>query len=442
MEKITWCVIQPLNGGMAIGFEQELGNPKYVISNNDKNDTHYLEYVKKRELDVPIVKMDWDLKEFDEERSEISKEEFEKIKEVDIVCAVPVCAGLSMLNAQKACPDKECDMGRGNPENVQNQNMYNVTRFTLNTIKPKVYVFENAPTAYSNLGKGVLEKLREIAKEAGYSVTIEKVNTYNHGIPQARQRTFVYFFKDENAYILKMEHTETPTLEKFFETFISKDATQQDEYAAEKEDNRDLSWQYIDEKYAKPKGKTVVEFTRELVNKDLNVFSTMRVIEELNDFDGLIEYIEEKVQEEKDEAEKKKKENYLRKVKHIKSKLADGKGYWDISNLFCLNGKAINALISKSASFIVHPNCKRGLTKRECLALMGMPNDYELHSKAFVPMVTQSVPVNTARHAAMNCRLFVEGKLQKANTNFVKQNNIKKTIDLGEPLIQENLDEW
>ena len=110
--------------------------------------------------------------------------------------------------------------------------------------------------------------------------------------------------------------------------------------------------------------------------------------------------------------------------------------------IFSLNGKAINALIGKSTAFLVHPNAERSLSKRECLSLMGMPNDYELKAKDFVSMLTQSVPVCTARHAAMNCRLFAEGKLQKANTDFVKQNNIKKTIDVGEPVIQEKLEEW
>jgi len=432
---ISWAVIQPLNGGMAIGFEQEFGNPKYVISNNDKNDTFYIDYIKKRNLNVPIIKMDWDLKEY-YDNSEISKEEFEKIKEVDVVCAVPVCAGLSMLNSQKACPDKECDMGRGNPDNVQNQNMYNITRYVLDKIKPKVYVFENAPTAYSNLGKGVLDRLRKIAKEYNYSVTIEKVDTYNHGIPQARKRTFVYFFKDENAYILNMEHSETPTLEKFFETFISKDATQQDEYVGNK-DNRDLVWQYVCEKYAKPKGMNVIEYARELIKKDLNIFSILSIIKQLNDFEGLIKYIEEKIENEEDEKEKKNLQKFLRKIKHAKSKLDAGKSYWEFTNLFSLNGKAVNGIIGKSIPFLVHPNGQRAFSKREFLALMGMPNDYELKTKHFVSIVSQSVSVNTARHAAKNCKLFVEGKLRKAKTDFVKQDNTKLRIDVGEPEVNQ-----
>lgn len=442
-KKINWSVIQPLNGGMPIGFEWELGEPKYIVSNNNGNDTYYLDYVKQRNLNSKIIKMDWDLKEYFEEDSDISKEEFEKQKEVDIVCAVPVCAGLSMLNAQKACPDKECDMGRGNPDNVQNQNMYNVTRFVLNNIKPKVYVFENAPTAYTKLGQGVIEKLKQIAKEAGYSVTVEKVNTINHGIPQKRERTFVYFFKGPNAYLLNLEHQETPDILSFFKKWIDKDATLQDEYVREKADIRDPAWLYIEEKVAKPQGKTVFEIAIELEGDKIT--SSMKVIEKLNAFNELYDFIDDLIAKEtdnEDEEEIKKLKKFKDKTKFIENKLKMNKGYWDISNIFSTNGSHYNAFISKSAPFIIHPNGKRTLNKREMLSLMGMPNDYEIKEEKakFVSMLSQSVPTCTAQHAAKNCRLFVEGKLKKASSNFVKQNNIKLKTDLGEPALTE--EEW
>ena len=420
---MTWSVIQPLNGGMPIGFEWELGKPKYIISNNDKNDIYYLDYVKKRNLNSKIIKMDWDLKNYDEEKSEISKNEFDKIKQVDIVCAVPLCAGLSLLNTNT---EENCSVNRGNPENIQNQNMYNITKFVLNEIKPKVYVFENAPTAYTKFGFGVIDRLRKIAKEAGYSVTIEKVNTLNHGIPQKRERTFIYFFNSPNAYILKMEHKNTSNILEFFEKWIDKNSSLQDKYLYKK-DIRDPAWFFLEEKVAKPKGKTVIELSKEINGKSFS--TTFKTVLKLGLFNELIEYIDELISKFKDEDLKKIKEKYI----YYKNKIDKGQNFWDTSNIIP-NGEFYNSLTSRSIRYLIHPNGKRTLNKRELLSLMGLPNDYEINEKKsiFLYVLTQSVPTLTAQHAAMNCKLYIEGKLIKANTNFVKQNNVKMTIDEGE----------
>ena len=419
---MKWAVVQPLNGGMAIGFEKILGNPEFIISNNNNNDEHYIRYIKDKNLDIPIIKMDWDLKNFEDYNGYYnislneSKKLFEKHnKNIDIVCAVPVCAGLSLLNCQSG---KTCNVGRGNPNNKQNQNMYNVTEFVLSKIQPKVYVFENAPTAYTKLGEGVMNILYNIAQKYNYSITIEKVNTYDFGIPQKRDRTFVYFFKEKNSKILKFEKIDSPNLIDFFNE-IDKNSLGYNESLG----TLDLIFKYIKEKYAK--NKKVADIGYELFGDKF--ISTLKIIEKINDFDNLISYVET------NEGEKLPNKKLLsEKLKHIKNKLQIGKGYWDISNIFHTKYSYINALISKSIFFIIHPSEKRIITKREALKLMGMPDDYYIYDKSlakFAAVVTQSVPVNTASHAAKNCKYYIEGKLKDFDASFAKQNNTKQILE-------------
>ena len=54
---------------------------------------------------------------------------------LDLVIAVPVCSGLSMVTSAK-----------DETKHLRNCNMLYITQYALSVIKPKAYVFENAPT--------------------------------------------------------------------------------------------------------------------------------------------------------------------------------------------------------------------------------------------------------------------------------------------------------
>ena len=54
--------------------------------------------------------------------------------------------------------------------------------------KSKVLFGENAPGLYTNTGKGVVDKLKEIGEKYGYAFSLLKTNTFFHGIPQKRER--------------------------------------------------------------------------------------------------------------------------------------------------------------------------------------------------------------------------------------------------------------
>jgi site-specific DNA-cytosine methylase len=66
-------------------------------------------------------------------------------EELDLVCAVPVCAGLSTATVK---PSSDA---------TQNNNQLFLLRYALQYLRPKVYVYENAPALTTNIG----EKLRK-----------------------------------------------------------------------------------------------------------------------------------------------------------------------------------------------------------------------------------------------------------------------------------------
>ena len=201
-DKIRWAVVQPLTGGFPIGIEDEVGHPpEFIINNSADNTLQYINYMNNtRELDIPVINMDWEVDYFLTEEDESL---FSTVnKDIDLVCYLPICSGLSMLNNVTTGKN-----ARGDADNNQNQNMYQLSNFILEKIKPKVAVFENAPNAYTNSGKGVLDRLVGIGKDKEYTCTIEKVDSYDHGIPQHRQRTFIYYWDSDT--VPYMQHKKT-----------------------------------------------------------------------------------------------------------------------------------------------------------------------------------------------------------------------------------------
>lgn len=447
-KEINWASVQPLNGGMSIGYEKALGKPpKFIISNNDANDEHYLNYMNvTRNLNIPVIKMDWDLTEFRTPEDEARFNEYNK--DIDIVAFVPVCAGLSMLNC---CNNEDSKSRRGDPDNIQNQNMYNLTRFILSKIEPKVAVFENAPAAYTKSGEGVVNYLKDIAKDNEFSLTIEKVDTYDHGIPQHRQRTFLYFWNNKAskfkcAPLIQYEKKDSPRLVDYLNQ-IPKEASFQDIYPAEKDTALDSTYDYIMATFAN-EGETVFDvFQREFPNK--STLTGLDFIRNKEGFDNVIKFYEDKASaleplSEEDEQTELKLKGYLRAVKgykHCANKVEKGMGYWDSSVVIYSGGDYINAIISKNLFRIVHPEKIRSLNMRELQFLMGLPHDYELlNPKKNWQHVSQSVPTSTAAHTAEQCKLFVLGKLSSSNSSFVRQNNSKQRIDFlsNEFTVQEN----
>jgi site-specific DNA-cytosine methylase len=387
--------------------------------------------------------MDGTYTEFDSKEDE---ELFNKLNEdIDIVQYVPVCAGLSMLNT---CNSEDSKCRRGDPHNQQNQNMYETTKMVLGKINPKVAVFENAPAAYTASGAGVIEVLRDIAKENGYSMTLEKTDTFFHGVPQHRKRTFVYFWRNETAALIEYENKVPKHLVDYLNE-IPDDAPLHDVFLNEKDSFKDVSYEYIMENVANDDEDTIIDvFNRYNIEKT----TTAAVfIDAYPGIDGAIEWAAKKLEEaqkehdeymalpEEERTEEKTfevKEKLKRYKKadrifnHRKTKVSAGKGYWDDSCPVYKDGAFVNAIISKNMFRMLHPTKQRSLTIRELLFLMGMPHDYVLlDAKKNSAHITQSVPVATSKHIGTQCKLYVEGKLKTTESDFIKQNNEKQKLD-------------
>jgi len=86
----------------------------------------------------------------------------------------------------------------------------------------------------------------------------------------------------------------------------------------------------------------------------------------------------------------------------------------------------IGAFVGHLPFELTHPDIDRHLTIRECLTIMGLPNDFILQGgRKNLNHICQNVPVTTASDMADNILKYVSGFLdnQMVDTDFLVQNN-------------------
>jgi hypothetical protein len=77
---------------------------------------------------------------------------------------------------------------------------------------------------------------------------------------------------------------------------------------------------------------------------------------------------------------------------------------------------------------MTHPTEDRYLTYRECMAIMGLPQDFELLNPARnLNHVCQNVPVTTATDMAMEIKAVLEGKREMVQAPLMYHFNNSKT---------------
>jgi DNA (cytosine-5)-methyltransferase 1 len=107
---------------------------------------------------------------------------------VDLVAAGPPCQSFSILGRRGALNDPRGQLA--------------LKYFDLIAeIKPRAFLFENVPGLLTvNRGED-WEHLLEYAKETtGYHLHFSKLNAYNFGIPQSRERVFLVGFREETEF--------------------------------------------------------------------------------------------------------------------------------------------------------------------------------------------------------------------------------------------------
>lgn len=391
-ENIKWCALQPLTGGMYFGTESAVGHPaEFIISYpgfadviNDKNgnlidannEYHLVKYLEKVNRTVPYYT--FDRKPFDDlgdfKNTRLMKEGVEvphpDYSNMDLVVAVPVCSGLSLAT-----------LGASNETlMLRNNNMIFLANYALNVIRPKVYIFENAPKLSSEGGKPVREILEKIAEDNGYSVVFYRTDTRLHDNCQRRPRTFVYFFKkfeDGRVPLLGFENKQV-TIEEFLNR-IPKDATHKESFGMLESNQAMLD-------YAKV---TYGDNWRDKVKASALIIQFQKD----EKLDAFVEWI--KAQPNYSDKVKKYFENY---VAHIKYKESLNKGFFVMAPTIAKNGVMPSAMY-KTIPYTLHYKEDRLYSIREWLSVMGMPYDFEMHGKPdrFFRRIGQNVPARTAQ---------------------------------------------
>ena len=397
-KQIKFGTILPLIGGMTVGNSLATGNdPAFMLSypGFQGNDQHAVDYFK----ETPYYILDPESNSMVEEegKRKIPKNLF---NEVDFVTAVCPCAGLSMMNTSK----KEGSSSARGSDAQQNQWMYKSAEFILENVKPKVFWGENAPGLYTNTGVGVVEKLREIAEQNGYSFSLYKTNTFFHGIPQKRERTFYFFWNSPKAPILGTYRREHKPLAEYL-TEVPEWATAQDVFLGfEKTAGSGY------DKYLQTQGLSF-----KAISEKWNTFIHWMVCE--NKIESVIEWATENDEK-----------GLIKQAEHVKKKLDMNLGWWDASPH--MTREHINAVIYRQMTCGLHPNGERGLNVREFMHLMGLPHDFNLSSNAW-NHIAQNVPTCTARDMSLEVMRFCKGEITEFGDSFVKQSNSQLRIDVG-----------
>lgn len=384
--KIKHSTIIPLIGGSIFGITEYTGTkPDYHLSYKEFsfNEGYLMNYWP----DVP--------------RYEINGEDFDlsKAHYVDAVNSVCPCAGLSGLSQTS------------HADNKVNQWLYESSEFVLQNVKPKVLWGENAPALATNKGRKVAEKLAAIGRKHGYSYSMIKTNTMEHGIPQSRQRTFFFFWKSKTAPIMGYHYTKAPHLVDFLKQ-IPKDATQQDNVLGYKPSQTE-EYKFVMQMEKFPSHE---EMQKQLKNGPLTMF-----ILEKYGYDKFFEWCDQQKQT-------KAIERIRKKFEYYKFKNDNDKGFMDGSP--CVAYDSTNAIIGRQLTRYMHPTEDRFYTIRELMHMMGLPMDFELKDYKQLNVICQSVPTVTTRDMMKEVVRFCsdDPTMVLAPANFVIQDNLNKCI--------------
>ena len=385
---IKWGCIQPLTGGFYLGAEQAIGKSAEwiltyegldTIKKNKNgnitsvgNEAYLLKYLDKCGKKIPYYKIKRDMFDcnVDDLNIDIYLDDNISIpdyKDIDIVVSVPVCSGLSMVTSAKE-----------DTKNSRNCNMLFLANYTLNIIKPKVYIFENAPTLMGSRGDDLRIQFEELANNTGYVVLYYKTDSLKHCNCQKRPRTFVFFVKeiDNLKKVPKIEFTNNQmSIQEFFNS-IPNGLLNQEECIA-------LPHNYL-----------VMDFFKFKYGKDWldNVDGClMKNIVQRNLFDELLTFMSS--YDKMDDNTKEKTKKY---ISHIKYKTSLGLSWYGSDVVYYKDH--FPSIQFRSITTTIHPNGERICNIREYLELMGMPHDFEwFGDKGNLPKIGQNVPVKTAK---------------------------------------------
>lgn len=425
MNNIKWAAIQPLTGGFYLGAEAAIGHSaEWIMSfegfDNCKcdkdgnikscsNEYHLLKYLKKHNREVPYYVIHSDpfkinVTDLNPNITINDNSENPNYDNLDLVVAVPVCSGLSVVTkANEATKD------------ARNCNMQWITYYTLNVIKPKIYIFENAPTLMGDRGNELRHWFNELAKEQGYSLLYYKTDTYLHNNCQKRPRTFVIFQKhNKDVQIQNPVSFEYQSLQVSIKEFLKRIPNNcSQEISIKTGPYNHYVLDYLNYKYnGNWKAQNITGVLLNHIIKN-------------NLMDELIEFIKNS-----DKYDEEAKTKSLKYIEHIKYKKSLGLNYYGDDIQYVTD--TMPSIQFRSLPNMLHLNEERIYTIREYLSFMGMPYDFELYGgESSSAQIGQNVPVGTAQFIVNQACKIIENwdNPREEFSNSIYQNNIKQSIE-------------
>lgn len=387
---IKHAAIVPLIGGLPLGQESAFGSkPDYLLSYSpfSSNDSHLVNHWK----DVPYILLDQGGKH---------------PHYVDVVGATCPCAGLSSLSPS------------ANSDAAVNDWLTTTAKYVLEEMKPQVLWGENAPRFAGAMGKPIVDKLHKLATDNGYTMSVYRTKSLLHGLSQVRERSFYFFWRGTTVPIFNYFDRPNKKIEDLFAD-ISPCALQHIRTNKKIPSKDDPYYRYVLE--VMHGGITHAEFQKTL-KKSTDV---MHYIEENGHNYRMV----------KSFFEKEGYTKFAEKMEAMQAKLDGGGNIMRRASY--IPKDYIGAFVGHLPVSMTHPYKDRYLTYRECMSIMGLPQDFELLNPAKnLNHVCQNVPVGTATDMAMEVKASLEGKRDRVNASLLYQFNNNKTYEVrdNEPI--------
>lgn len=379
--------IVPLIGGETLGQMSAFNSrPDYLLSYTpfSNNDSHLVNHLK----DVPYILLDQGGKH---------------PHYVDVVNAVCPCAGLSSLSPS------------ANSDAAVNDWMMITAKYVLEEMKPQVFWGENAPRFAGEMGKPIVAKLHKLAQENGYTMSIYRTKSLLHGLSQVRERSFYFFWRGSKVPVFNYFDEYRVSIEDQI-NLVKPNSTQQDVTNKKIPSKDDPYYRYVLE--VMHGGISHKEFQQKLTKSA-----------------DVMHYMEENGHNYRMAKPFFVKEGYTKlaeKVDAIQAKLDAGGNIMRRASY--IPKDYIGAFVGHLPVSMTHHTEDRYLTYRECMTIMGLPQDFELLNPARnLNHVCQNVPVHTATDMALEIKATLEGKRQMLNSSLLYQFNPQKTFEIREP---------
>lgn len=393
MSEFTHASIVPLIGGETIGSHRAFGAPPIHFMSYEAfegNDKHILNYYN-NEIPYHVLDAGGNIPE----------------QKADVVSSVCPCAGLSMMSH-----------GYGD-DNDNNKWMIETANLILGDYQPKCFWGENAPGFAGKIGTNVRNQMKAIGAENGYTMSVYRTKSLLHGVPQVRERSFYFFWKDTDGQvpIFNYYNREYTPIEELIRNVKSNFQT---EPINKKKPSDNPYYKYILEEVEG--GKTHTEHS-----KDVDPTSARGV-----DAFSYIERAGKTYNEVAEWMEANGYENEVEKCKYKHEKLARGGSI--MRRGVIVPKDRIGAFVGHYPTMLTHPDEDRFINYREAMSIMGLPEDFELVDAGpkVANHICQNVPVQTATDMATEVLATLRGERKMVDTDYILQYNGTQKLEYNE----------